>query len=102
VVAGTQVLIWHVLEPDRLTAAAVDGLDAATDADEKTTNRLTEDARMTVEPSLKSWPGATHPLRCCRSPLPSQAGLRASPGTTPPIQVTASSQPPRRSREHPS
>ncbi|MEO6120950.1 MAG: hypothetical protein ABIW46_08670, partial [Acidimicrobiales bacterium] len=34
VVADTQVLIWYVIEPDRLTTEGVDALNAATDADE--------------------------------------------------------------------
>ena len=63
--ADTQVLIWYVMEPDRLTTEAVDALNAATDADqpiyvsayslvelvyavEKATNPLTEDDRQAI------------------------------------------------------
>jgi PIN domain nuclease of toxin-antitoxin system len=65
VVADTQVLIWYVIDPDRLTAAAAGTLDAATDADlpiyvsayslvelvyavEKAANPLTEDDRQAI------------------------------------------------------
>ena len=65
VVADTQVLIWYVIEPERLTAPADEALDAATNADEaiyvpayslveltyaveKVTNPLTEDDRQAI------------------------------------------------------
>jgi PIN domain nuclease of toxin-antitoxin system len=65
VVADTQVLIWYVIEPDRLTTEAVDALTAATDADqpiyvsayslvelvyavEKATNPFTENDRRAI------------------------------------------------------
>jgi PIN domain nuclease of toxin-antitoxin system len=65
VVADTQVLIWYVIDPDRLTADAVTALEDATSAEEpiyvsahslvelvyaveKTTNPLTEDDREAI------------------------------------------------------
>ena len=70
VVADTQVLIWYVIEPDRLTTEAVDALSAATDADqpiylsayslvelvyavEKATNPLTADDRHAILEELR-------------------------------------------------
>ena len=71
VVADTQVLIWYVIEPDRLTTAAVDALNAATDVDqpiyvsayslvelvyavERATNPFTEDDRRAILEELDS------------------------------------------------
>jgi PIN domain nuclease of toxin-antitoxin system len=65
VVADTQILIWYVIDPDRLTADAVAALEAATAAEEpicvsahslvelvyaveKATNPLTEDDRQAI------------------------------------------------------
>jgi PIN domain nuclease of toxin-antitoxin system len=65
VVADTQILIWYVMDPDRLTSAAVAALEAATDAEEpiyvsahslvelvyaveKTTNPVTEHDRRAI------------------------------------------------------
>lgn len=65
VVADTQVLIWYVIDPDRLSVLAINALDAATDdnkpvyvsafslvelvyAVEKAANPLTEDDRQSI------------------------------------------------------
>lgn len=71
VVADTQVLIWYVLEPERLTSRAVAALEAETAAGrpigvsawsitelayavEKTTNPLTEEDRQAIIEELRA------------------------------------------------
>jgi PIN domain nuclease of toxin-antitoxin system len=81
VVADTQVLIWYVLDPERLSATAVAALEAATAAEEpicvsahslvelvyaveKPTNPITEDDRqaMLAELALEASPFEVVPV----------------------------------------